>query len=229
MEGRCILTNAHVVDEYTTVRVRKHGHPMKYNARVLVSRVESSVAWCDMFCVSVVWCTVPRQRVSRVSQCPVSCPVSAGVPCQPVSRVMSRVSGCPVSCPVSAGVPCQRVSRVSGCPVSAGVPCQQVSRVSGCPMSAGVPCQRVSRVSGCPVSAGVPCHVPCQRVYCPLICSSCSALAMSATSLYLRCRRRSSGRWGWTGRVECVHRACTHITACVLCVCGCSTDVLPSL
>ena len=37
VEGRCILTNAHVVDEYTTVRVRKHGHPMKYNARVLVS------------------------------------------------------------------------------------------------------------------------------------------------------------------------------------------------
>ena len=37
VEGHCILTNAHVVDEYTTVRVRKHGHPMKYNARVLVS------------------------------------------------------------------------------------------------------------------------------------------------------------------------------------------------
>jgi S1-C subfamily serine protease len=33
--NRWILTNAHVVEEYTTVRVRKHGHPMKYNAEVL--------------------------------------------------------------------------------------------------------------------------------------------------------------------------------------------------
>ena len=43
VEGRCILTNAHVVDDYTTVRVRKHGHPMKYNARVLVS-CDSSIS-----------------------------------------------------------------------------------------------------------------------------------------------------------------------------------------
>ena len=34
--NKWILTNAHVVEEYTNVRVRKHGYPMKYNAQVLV-------------------------------------------------------------------------------------------------------------------------------------------------------------------------------------------------